>query len=191
MSPIDARRETDLAKAELESSLSRLTAVCASGAYVDLDYETVEDYLTAEIGPIVSQYSSSLKRQLIHDLHEAGFKQREIAAATGVAQPNISRELKPKNIPVGRSDAPIAADPNMGEVIDAEIVVDVPIIYEAEFVHESKPPRNVDRDVALVNDVRLYLRTLKRSPRITGLTEAGRQYIIDALRDAADTIEGI
>lgn len=55
----------------------------------------------------------------------------------------------------------------------------------------ERKPAKPSAEVTILNDIRLYLRTLARSPQIARLSDAGRQHLIDALQDTITQIEGI
>jgi len=64
---------------------------------------------------------------------------------------------------------------------------------DAEIVDQPTPTHHLqdttDRDLALINDIRLYINRVGQSKEVARLTPTGKQHIITALQNAITNIE--
>ena len=96
LSPEQARTLTDAIRADLGSLAANLATAYRGRVWEVLGYETWADYTAAEFSPQRWMLPAGEDRQaVLETLTEAGMSQREMAAATGLSQPTISRALNP------------------------------------------------------------------------------------------------
>ncbi len=86
----EARRETELARKDMQSGLDRLRRVYREGGWISMRYSKWQDYLADQF-PNLPRVEREDRPELFAALAEDGMSQREIAATTGVSNATVSR----------------------------------------------------------------------------------------------------
>lgn len=92
--PDEARRLTEQIKESVASTWELIEEAYLTRAWAALGYESWDTYCTAEFGTSRIPLPREERREVVSSLREAGLSTRAIAAATGVSQPTVVRDLE-------------------------------------------------------------------------------------------------
>lgn len=103
----DARRLTDRIKAGVEAIWHLITEAYLTRAWAALGYASWDEYCVSEFGTSRISLPREDRREIVGSLREAGLSTRAIAAATGVSEPTVRRDLESPGASFsGGNDAP-------------------------------------------------------------------------------------
>jgi len=146
-------------------------------------------FMAEEFAGTFAGLAPVLRRSVVVALTDLGMTTRTIAPIVGASQPTVARDVE-EVIHVNHFPE---ADPQTGEVIEAEIVDDEPEMatFEPYVPSASATVEKVgrSRESQLVNGQVAYLRALAHSTEYRALSRRARQRIIDALQDTINALQ--
>lgn len=151
-----------------------------SEAHIALGYVSWPAYLSEVFGDEPLRLERDVRQELVAELAAQGMSTRAIAPIVGVSQRTVADDVS--------SSAQVTVNATTGEIVETtrEVVGLDGKSYTAPDRRAVKPSAEAN----LLNDIRLYLRTLARSPQIARLSDAGKQHLITALQDTITKLEG-
>lgn len=202
VSPDDARRLTErirLIAQNVADNVEKLRELVSqareSSVHEVLGYASWTAYLKDVFGDEPLRLARDVRQELVAELAAQGMSTRAIAPIVGVGHKTIARDLTP---PVS-NDTPVqVVNAATGEVLEA--VTEVTETHTLKTVtgldgknyKVPKPqpkPRTESQEVAIVNDIRLYLRNIAHSRDIQRLSPGSKQHIIDALNNTIKELQ--
>lgn len=110
----EARTLTDRIKVAVEGTWQMIREAYVSRAWAALGYDTWDAYCAAEFDTSRLALPREERREVVASLRESGLSTRAIAAATGVSQPTIVRELQTSTDSFPRRDESVEPTPVTG-----------------------------------------------------------------------------
>lgn len=134
MSAPEARTLTDRIKVGVEAVWDLVTTAYTERAWSVLGYQSWDDYCTREFGTSRLRLPREERQEVVASLRESGLSNRAIAAATGLSEPTVRRDLTgaSNDAPVTGTDGktytpkPVVRDDEPD--IDAEVEPPLPAI---------------------------------------------------------------
>lgn len=173
-----------------------------SDAHVALGYSSWTAYLTDVFGDEPLRLARDVRQELVAELAAQGMSTRAIAPIVGVSHETVAQDIAPvRNL---TPEVVINVIAETGEVVEEEAGALYAQMAEEEpgrprqitgldgktyTTPKSKPDKAVAKEVALVNDIRLYIRHVGSSKDTAALSVAAKQHIITALREAIENLE--
>jgi hypothetical protein len=205
----DARRLTErirLMALTVGENIDKLKALVAeakeSESHIALGYASWQAYLADVLGETPMRLERDTRQALVAELTTQGMSTRAIAPIVGVDNATVHRDLgrvanaTPAPAPVVEQswspDTGFNAHPFTGEIIEPPAPRAVEGMDGKTYKMPTKKARRAESpsaELTLINDIRLYLRTLASSPQVARLSDAGKQHLTDALQDAITQIE--
>lgn len=142
----DARGSVARAKASLTEAAEEIVWQIEHEAWVLLDYETWNEMREAEYGEVAFIVPRKDRPELVARMRRAGLTQQEIADTAGVTEVTVRRDLSQSTNVDSGEPTPITNSRGRQR----------PAKYERK---TDAPPKG---DLDLVNDIRLYLRTMSK-----------------------------
>lgn len=150
-----------------------------SDAHVALGYASWTAYLTDVFGDEPLRLARDVRQELVAELAAQGMSSRAIAPIVGLSHVQVTRDVA--------TVTSVTVDPATGEVDDSREIVG---LNGKKYTATSKPvPLNTRKELALVNDIRLYLKHVGGSKDTATLSVSAKQHIIDALHAAIEQLE--
>lgn len=163
-----------------------------------LGYASWTAYLKDVFGDEPLRLARDVRQELVAELSAQGMSARAIAPIVGVSASTVKTDVQ-----VARTGHVKAADPrpmvnpSTGEVTDEPRITTATHTVKTVTGLDGKkympmPPkksRSANRDLSIINDIRLYLRAIGKSHEIARLSQEGKQHIIDALNDTITQLE--
>jgi transposase-like protein len=158
-----------------------------SDAHVALGYSSWTAYLTDVFGDEPLRLARDVRQELVAELAAQGMSTRAIAPIVGVSREQVRIDVAGDN---NLSPEPIInVIAETGEVVEEEPRQVTGLDGKTYTAPQPKPDKAVLKEVALVNDIRLYIRHVGSSKDTAALSVAAKQHIITALREAIDNLE--
>ena len=163
----------------------------AADVHTILGYTSWPAYLSEVLGEEPMRLERDVRKELSIELAAQGMSTRAIAPIFGVSREQIRIDIAGDN---NLSPAPVInVIASTGEVVDPTPVATEPrTVIGLDGKSYPAPERKAIKpsaEVTIINDIRLYLRTLARSPQVARLSEAGKQHLINALQDTINQLE--
>lgn len=154
-----------------------------------LGFSSWTAYIQDVFGDEPLRLARDVRRELVAELSAQGMSTRAIAPILGVDHKTVHNDIV-RTVESSTVTEVLPVDSTTGEVLPAPRTVTG--LDGREITIPPKKEREPDpsKEVGLINDVRLYLRTMSRSPQIARLSEAGKQHLINALNDTIRVLEG-
>jgi hypothetical protein len=158
-----------------------------SDAHVALGYSSWTSYLTDVFGEEPLRLARDVRRELVAELAAQGMSTRAIAPIVGVSHETVAQDIAPvRNL---TPEVVINVIAETGEVVEDEPRQVTGLDGKTYTTPAPKPDKAVVKEVALVNDIRLYIRHVGSSKDTAALSVPAKQHIITALREAIDNLE--
>lgn len=163
--------------AEARDMLIRLVQEAKDGnAHEALGYPSWTAYLADALGSEPMRLARDDRQEMVRVLSSEGMSTRAIAAVVGVSQPQVVADKK-----AGDQSLITCATPVTG--LDGKT-------YTPQATKPApESSADAETEVAIVNDLRLYLGHIGSDPSITNLSAAAKKHIIAALEEAATNLK--
>lgn len=207
----DVRDSIEIAKAHGEKFFEQIVWQVENETWHILGYDSWDEMREAEYGDLGVVAPRADRPELVSRLRKhltqketadtLGVSKRTVAAQSanlhfedeGTTITNSRGQKRPANYKRRASTPGPEPEPDDDiETVDAEIVNE----NETEDTMTKTKPKKaeatnktINRQVALINDIRLYLGHMGESKEIANLPNSGKQHVINALQDAIDAIE--
>lgn len=135
-------------------------------AHLALGYASWTAYLADVMGDEPLRLARGERQEMVQMLSAEGMSTRAIAPIVGVSQPQVVADIRSGD----QKLITMPAAPVHG--LDGKTY--------ARPEPKPEPVRDVNKDLAVINDIRLYFKAIATSRQIAGLTPKGKQHIIDA-----------
>lgn len=170
MTEHDARRLTErirIAAVNYSEAKDKLMALVQQAkedaAHLALGYDSWQAYLADVMGEEPLRLARGERQEVVQMLSAEGMSSRAIAPIVGSTHTTVQQDIK-----VGGRNLP----PTPVQGMDGKTYT--------RPEPKPEPERDVAKDLAIINDIRLYLNAIASSRQIAGLTPKGKQHIIDA-----------
>lgn len=192
---------------EAKEKLLKLVSEAKDGAaHEALGYKSWTAYLADVMSEEPLRLARDERREVVQLLTEEGMSTRAIAPIVGAAQSTVVEDKKStdrnRSVETHREvesldgktrtyPAPSAPSAESAlspdEVYDEETGEIISTTPEPEKTPEQK---KIDKDLTLINDIRLYLGHMSRSRQVKNMSPTAKQHIINALEDTISAIKG-
>lgn len=167
-----------------------VTEAKAGNAHLALGYASWAAYLSEVLGEEPMRLARGERQEMVQMLSAEGMSTRAIAGTLSVSKNTVTSDLSQ----VGTPEPITGLD---GKTYSRPALTDEPgpitKLTGSRSVADpspgAEPMRNLSDDVAIINDIRLYLGAIAKSPEIARLTPPGKQHIIDALNKTIDALK--
>lgn len=161
-----------------------------SDAHVALGYASWTAYLTDVFGDEPLRLARDVRQELVAELAAQGMSTRAIAPIVGASQRTVANDVS-SSAHLAEEVTVINVISETGEVVEEEPRQVTGLDGKTYTAPRPKPKSDPDvaRELALVNDIRLYLRHVGSSKDTAALSVAAKQHIIDALHEAITQLE--
>lgn len=171
------------ARRSLEAAAEEIVWQIEMEAWVTLGYKSWDQMRDAEYGGAAFMVPSKSRPEIVARIKEIEvgrtargnskhLTDQEIANTAGVSRTQVHYDLH------GRPDEKFTSEQDVTTTDD---------IIDAEIVEIADPQK--ERDAALVNDIRLYLRHIGTSKQTTRLSPKAKQHIINALSETITQLQ--
>lgn len=158
-----------------------------SDAHVALGYSSWTAYLTDVFGDEPLRLARDVRQELVAELSAQGMSTRAIAPILGVDPKTVHNDIV-RAVELSTVSEVLSVDSATGEVLPPARTV-TGLDGREITITPKKAKASASKEVALVNDIRLYIRHVGSSKDTAALSVPAKQHIITALREAIDNLE--